>query len=70
MDKTSFNVKIFDWDYLHLTAQTKETYFSNVVVEIELTDLQKSGGAGAPTTPPGTTGLYIEKDAENNHSKN
>ena len=28
MDKTSFNVKIFDWDYLHLTAQTKETYFS------------------------------------------
>ena len=27
MDKTSFNVKFFDWDYLHLTAQTKETYF-------------------------------------------
>ena len=22
-----FYVKIFDWDYLHLTAQTKETYF-------------------------------------------
>ena len=28
MDKTSFNVKIFEWDYLHLTARTKETYFS------------------------------------------
>ena len=27
MDKTSFNVKFFDWDYLHLIAQTKETYF-------------------------------------------
>ena len=27
MDKTSFNDKIFDWDYLHLTALTKETYF-------------------------------------------
>ena len=29
MDKTSFNVKFFDWDYLHLTAQTKETYFKS-----------------------------------------
>ena len=28
LDKTSFNVKFFDWDYLHLTAETKETYFS------------------------------------------
>ena len=28
MDKTSFNVKFFDWDYLHLTALTKETYFT------------------------------------------
>ena len=27
LDKTTFNVKFFDWDYLHLTAQTKETYF-------------------------------------------
>jgi hypothetical protein len=27
LDKTSFNVKFFDWDYLHLTALTKETYF-------------------------------------------
>ena len=27
MDKTSFNVKIFEWDYLNLTARTKETYF-------------------------------------------
>ena len=31
LDKTSFNVKIFDWDYLHLTAQTKETYFSPII---------------------------------------
>ena len=23
-----FYVKIFDWNYLHLTAQTKENYFS------------------------------------------
>ena len=29
LDKTSFNVKIFEWDYLHLTALTKESYFSN-----------------------------------------
>ena len=29
LDKTSFNVKFFDWDYLHLTAQTKETYFND-----------------------------------------
>jgi hypothetical protein len=27
LDKTSFNVKFFDWNYLHLTALTKETYF-------------------------------------------
>ena len=27
MDKTSFDVKIFDWDYWSLTALTKETYF-------------------------------------------
>ena len=25
-----FYVKIFDWDYLHLTAQTKETYFNDI----------------------------------------
>ena len=25
--KTSLIVKFFDWDYLHLTAHTKETYF-------------------------------------------
>ena len=24
-----FNVKIFDWNYLHLTAETQETYFRN-----------------------------------------
>ena len=28
LDKTSFNDKILKWDKLHLTAQTKETYFS------------------------------------------
>ena len=28
MNKPSFNNKIFEWDYLHLTALTKETYFS------------------------------------------
>ena len=27
MDKTRFNDKCFEWDYLHLTALTKETYF-------------------------------------------
>ena len=27
MDKTSFNDKILEWDYLHLTALMKETYF-------------------------------------------
>ena len=26
-----FYVKIFDWDCLHLTAQTKETYFSMIL---------------------------------------
>jgi hypothetical protein len=25
--KTSLNVKFFDWDYLHLTALMKESYF-------------------------------------------
>ena len=35
MDKTSFNVKFFDWDYLHLTAQTKETYFSKNQLDFE-----------------------------------
>ena len=25
------NVKFFDWDYLHLTALMKETYFSKVI---------------------------------------
>ena len=29
MENYFFYVKIFDWNYLHLTAQTKETYFSN-----------------------------------------
>ena len=29
MENYFLNVKIFDWNYLHLTAQTKETYFSN-----------------------------------------
>ena len=27
--KTSFNDKFFEWDYLHLTALMKETYFKN-----------------------------------------
>ena len=27
LKKTSFNVKFFDWDYLHLIALKKETYF-------------------------------------------
>ena len=31
------------------------------LVEIGLTDLQKSGGAMAPPAPPGSTGLYIEQ---------
>jgi hypothetical protein len=29
LEKTSLNDKFFDWDYLHLTALMKETYFSN-----------------------------------------
>ena len=28
MEKTSLNVKFFDWDYLYLTALMKETYFN------------------------------------------
>ena len=28
MENYFFNVKLFDWDYLHLTAQTRENYFS------------------------------------------
>ena len=32
MDETSFNHKIFEWDLLHLTAVTKETYFKNKMV--------------------------------------
>ena len=27
LEKTSLNDKFFDWDYLHLTALMKETYF-------------------------------------------
>ena len=27
LEKTSLNVRFFDWDYLHLTALMKETYF-------------------------------------------
>ena len=27
MENYFFNVKIFDWNYLHLTAQTNENYF-------------------------------------------
>ena len=43
------NVKFFDWDYLHLTALMKETYFKNFynnlidlnnVIDIEI-DIQK-----------------------------
>ena len=32
MEKTSLNVKFFDWDYLHLTALMKETYFNNIAI--------------------------------------
>ena len=28
LEKTSLNVKFFDWDNLHFTALMKETYFS------------------------------------------
>ena len=35
-DKSSFNVKFFDWDYLHLTALTKETYFINLLNKLNL----------------------------------
>jgi hypothetical protein len=38
-----FYVKIFDWNYLHLTAQTKETYFSYKLVVV-------GGGAGGCST--------------------
>ena len=30
MEKTSLNVKFFDWDYLHLTTLMKETYFKDL----------------------------------------
>ena len=36
MDKTSFNVKIFDWDYWSLTALTKETYSNDVNLTYQL----------------------------------
>ena len=32
LEKTSLNVKFFDWDYLRLTALMKETYFSIVFI--------------------------------------
>ena len=31
MENYFFNVKLFDWNYLHLTAQTKENYFNRKV---------------------------------------
>ena len=34
MENYFFYVKIFDWNYLHLTAQTKETYFSKANLSI------------------------------------
>ena len=36
MDKTSFNVKFVDLDYLHLTAQTKETYFKYCCLNLQI----------------------------------
>ena len=35
LEKTRLNVKFFDWDYLHHTAQTKETYFRSIIVFLE-----------------------------------
>jgi hypothetical protein len=32
LEKTSLNVKFFDWDYLHLTALMKETYFTTPIL--------------------------------------
>ena len=54
-----FYVKIFDWDYLHLTAQTKETYFSKILRNFKNSNLRAglgiNGGAilsrGAPFFP-------------------
>ena len=34
LEKTSFNVKFFDWDYLHLTALMKESYFNHILIFI------------------------------------
>ena len=31
LEKTSLNVKFFEWDYLHVTALKKETYFNFLV---------------------------------------
>ena len=33
LEKTSLNVKYFDWDYLHLTALMKETYFNTYTIQ-------------------------------------
>ena len=33
LGKTSLNVKFFDWDYLHLTALMKESYFSMYIID-------------------------------------
>jgi hypothetical protein len=35
LEKTSLNVKFFDWDYLHLTALMKETYFSRQIKKVK-----------------------------------
>ena len=68
MDKTSFNVKFFDWDYLHLTAQTKETYFNHFCLKSEYLNMfldQDSKNFDQELTKPGNLNMEqpkIEKE--------
>ena len=39
LEKTSLNVKFFDWDFLHLTALKKENYFRSRKNLLYLADL-------------------------------
>ena len=62
LEKTSLNVKFFDWDYLHHTALMKETYFKTVRT---FTIIKKSSGrcdlkaSGNREAPPNFQGAFV-----------
>jgi hypothetical protein len=37
LEKASLNVKFFDWDYLHLIALMKESYFTYLLLALHIT---------------------------------